>query len=74
MEVTVCMLQNCISSKQKKLEIKSYPLGLGNNSKDFTINNMKTTGLNLYIHDFSVDYDTINVSDIVEIQKSFRKR
>ena len=55
MEVTVCMLQNCISSKQKKLEIKSYPLGLGNNSKDFTINNMKTTGLNLYIHDFSVD-------------------
>ena len=36
------MLQTCINSKQK---YKNYSLCLGNISKDFTINNMKKTGL-----------------------------
>ena len=39
------MLQKYINSKQKNSEIKDYALCLGNTSKDFTINNMKKTGL-----------------------------
>ena len=39
------MLQRYISSKQKNSEIKDYALCLGNISKDFTINDMKKTGL-----------------------------
>ena len=48
MEATVSyllMLQKYINSKQKKSEIKDYALYLGNVSQDFTINNMKKTGL-----------------------------
>ena len=41
---------------KKILNIKSYPLCLGNISKDFTANNMKRTELYGYVYDFSVDY------------------
>ena len=34
-----------INSKQKNFEIKDYALRVGNISKDFTINNVKITGL-----------------------------
>ena len=34
-----------INSKQKSFEIKDYALCVGNISKDFTINNVKITGL-----------------------------
>ena len=34
-----------INSKQKNFEIKDYALCVGNISKDFTINNVKITGL-----------------------------
>ena len=46
---------------------------LGNISKDFTINNMKETGLKGYVHAFSVDYDIINTNDILDIQKYLMK-
>ena len=45
--------------KAKDFEIKKYPLCLGNISKDFSVNNMKKTGLNGYVYDFSVDYNAI---------------
>ena len=48
MEATVSYLlipQNYINSKQKNSEIKDYALCLGNVSKDFTISNIKKTGL-----------------------------
>ena len=41
--------------KAKKPEIKPFPLGLRNISKDFTANNMRKTGLNGYVYNFSVD-------------------
>ena len=44
-------------------------LCLGNVSKDFSASNMKKTGFNGYIYDFSVDYDSIEVSDIQDIHK-----
>ena len=55
--------------KAKDSEIVTTPLCLGNISKDFSIDNMKKTGLNGYIYDFSVDYDAIAVDDILDIHK-----
>ena len=50
--------------KAKDSEIVAIPLRLGNISKDFSVDNMKKTGLNGYVYDFSVDYNTIAVDDI----------
>ena len=55
--------------KAKDSEIVASPLCLGNISKDFSVNNMKKTGLNGYVYDFSVDYDAIGVDDILDIHK-----
>ena len=44
------MLWKYISSKQKILKLKKYPLCLGNISKDFIANKMKKKpGLNRYV-------------------------
>ena len=37
--------------------------------KDFTVDNMKKTGLNGYIHDFSVSYKNTAVNDILNIHR-----
>ena len=49
--------------KAKDSEIVAIPLCLGNNSKDWSTSNMKKTGFNGYIYDFSVDYDITDVDD-----------
>ena len=49
-------------------------LCLGNVSKDFSTSNMKKTGLNGYIYDFSIDYNSIGVSDIQDIHKYLMKK
>ena len=33
-------------------------------SKDWSVDNMKDTGLNGYVYDFSIDYDATSVDDI----------
>ena len=43
------------------------PLCLGNISKDWSTDNMKRTGFNGYIYDFSVDYNATDVDDIKNI-------
>ena len=48
-------------------------LCLGNVSKDFSTSNMKKTGLNGYIYDFSIDYNSIVVSDIQDIHEYLMK-
>ena len=53
-----------IKFKAKDSEIVVTPLCLGNISKDFSVDNMERTGLNGYVYDFSVDYDTIAVDYI----------
>ena len=45
--------------KAKDSEISATLLCLGNISKDFSVDNMKKTGLNGYVYDFNVDYDAI---------------
>ena len=53
--------------KAKDSEIVATPLCLGNISKDWSTDNMKRTGFNGYVHDFSVDYDATDVDDIKDI-------
>ena len=55
--------------KTKDPEIVASPLCLGNISKDVYVDNMKKTGLNGYVYDFSVDYHAITVDDILGIHK-----
>ena len=55
--------------KAKNSEILATPLRLGNISKDFSVDDMKKTGLNGYVYDFIVDYDAIVVDDILDIHK-----
>ena len=43
-------------------EIVATALCLGNISKDWTIDNIKKTGLNGYVYEFRVDYDPFNNS------------
>ena len=58
-----------IKLRAKDSEIVATPLCLGNVAKDWSLDNTNDTGLNKYIYDFSVDYDTIAVDDILDIHK-----
>ena len=60
--------------KAKDSEIVATPLCLGNISKDWSVDNMKKTGLNEYVYDFSVDYDAIAVDDILDIHNYLMKK
>ena len=60
--------------KAKDFEIAARPLCLGNISKDWSTDNMKTTGFNRCIYDFSVDYDATDVDDIKDIHKYLMKK
>ena len=53
--------------KAKDSETVATPLCLGNISKDWSVVNMKKTGFNEYVHDFSADYDATDVGDIKDI-------
>ena len=63
-----------IKFKVKYSEIAAYPLCLGNISKDWSVDNIKKTGLKGCVYDFSVDYDAIAVSDILDIHKYLMKK
>ena len=53
--------------KVKDPELFSYPLCLGKISKKISVENMKETGLNGYVYDFSVDYFNTFVNKIIDI-------
>ena len=55
------MVQRLLNLKQKIL-------------KDWLIDNMKKTGFNGYIYDFSADYDAISVSDIRDIHEELMEK
>ena len=63
-----------VKFKTKDSNIIATPLWLGNISKDWSVDNMKDTGLNGYVYDFSVDYDAIAVDDIKDIHKYLMKK
>ena len=63
-----------VKFKAKDSEIASAPLRPRNISKDWSVDNMKRTGVNGYVYDFSVDYDAIAVDDILDIHKYLMKK
>ena len=63
-----------IKVKAKDSEIVPYSLCLGNISKDWTNDNMKKTGFNGYIYDFSTNYNAIATTDILDIHKYLTKK
>ena len=63
-----------IKFKVKDSEIVATPLGLGNISVEFSVDNMKKTELYGYVYDFIVDYDAIAVDDISDIHKYLMKK
>ena len=58
-----------IEFKAEYSEVVASPLCLGNISKDFSVANMKKTGLYGSVFDFSVDHDAIAIDDIFDIHK-----
>ena len=56
--------------KAKDSEIKDHTPCLGNNSKEFSINYIKKTGLKF----FSVDCNPIDTNDILDIHKYLMKK
>ena len=63
-----------IKFKAKDSEIVASPLCFGNNSNDWSVDNIVKTGLRGYVYDFSVDYDAIAVDDILDIHKYLMKK
>ena len=63
-----------IKFKAKDSAIVATLLCLGNISKYGTVENRKRAGFNVYVYDFSVDYDAIAVDDILDIHKSLIKK
>ena len=77
MEQTVIyllMVKKIHKFRAKDCEFVAAPLCLGNISKTFCVDNMKKTGLNEYVYDFSVDYNAITVDDILDIHKYLMKK
>ena len=62
-----------IKFKAKDSEIEAY-LCLGNISKYLSVDNLKKTGIKDCVYDFSVDYDDITVSGILDIHKYLVKK
>ena len=60
--------------KAKDSEFIDYPVYFGNISKCLSVGDLKQTGLNGYVHDFSVNYGSIDVDDILYIHKYLMKK
>ena len=60
--------------KAEDSEILVGAICLGNISKDWSVENVKKTGLNGYVYDFSVGYDPISVDDMKDIHKYLMKK
>ena len=63
-----------IKFKAKDSELTSTLLCLGNVSYDFSVTNMKKTGLYGNVYEFSADYGTISVDNILNIHKYLMKK
>ena len=63
-----------IKFKAKDSEIVAAPLCLGNISKNWSVDNMKKTGFNGYVYDFSVNYDATDIVDILKIDKYLMRK
>ena len=60
--------------RAKNSEIVATPLCLKNISKNWTVANMKKTGLNGYVYNFSADYDAIKIDDMLDIHNYLMRK
>ena len=63
-----------IKFKAKDSAIVAGPLCLGNISKDWSVDNMKKTGLTGYVYEFSAYYNIVTIDDIKDIHKYLMKK
>ena len=74
MEVAVffaCSYFRNISIQSKRFRSKTISIIF---SKYFTVDSKTKNGLNRYVYNFSVDYNTIGVNDIIDIHKFLLKK
>ena len=72
-----CLFANGIKIyqfKSKESELFDYLVRLENISKEFSVADMKQTGLNEYEYDSLVGFKIIDVDDILDIHKYLMKR
>ena len=55
-----------VKFKAKDSAVVATPMCLENISKDWSVNNMKKTGLNGYVYEIIVDYEAINTTPNAE--------
>ena len=60
--------------KAKYSAINAVLLCVGNISKDFSVDNMEKTELHGHVYNFSANYDSIDVDNIVDIHKCLMKK
>ena len=60
--------------KAKDSEIVAIPLWLGNISKDWSVDNIKSTRFNGYACGFTFDHDATDIDDIKDIHKYLMKK
>ena len=72
-QIVTCLLMEQ-KFKAKDSEIVTSPLCLGIISKDWSVDNMKKTGFNDYVYDFSVDYNSVAIDDIKDVHKYLMKK
>ena len=72
--ISLLMVKKSHKFKAKDSEIVAIPLCLGSISKDWTVDNMRKTGLNGYVYDFIADYDVIAVDDVLGIHNYLMKK
>ena len=60
--------------KSKYSEINAVSLCLGDVSKYVSVVNMKKAGLYGYLYNFLVDYDSIDIVNILNIHKKLMKK
>ena len=63
-----------IKFKAKDSNIVASTLCLGNISKDWSVDDMKKTGLTGYVYDFGADYNAVTLDDIKETHKYLMKK
>ena len=63
-----------VKKKKKNLKKNTSLLCLGNGLKDFSNDNITTTGLNVYLNEFSADSYSIDVTSILNIHKYLIKK
>ena len=70
--IYLSMVKRLLNLKQKTLRL--FHIHYVQETKDWANDNVKKTGFNGYIYDFSTDYKVINKSNILGIHKYLMKK